>query len=99
MCGPHELVTTIASTIRAIGPGRPRVHRETFYIPSKKSQFDFSTLSDREIIIQTQGEEKLIIVKSGQSILQATLEQRIKVPSHVRRDSAAHAGRSCSAVK
>lgn len=80
MCGPHELMAILASTIRAIGNGRPRVHREIFYIPSKKNQFDFSTLSDREIIIQMHGEEKLIIVKGGQSILQATLEHRIKVP-------------------
>lgn len=80
MQGPHALMAILASTIRAIDPGRPRVKREIFYVPSKKNPFDFSTLSDREISIQTQGEEKLVIVKRGQSILQAALEQRIKVP-------------------
>lgn len=80
MCGPSDLMEIIAKTIRAIGPGRPRVKREIFYIPSKKNKFDFATLRDREIILQMHEEENLVIVKGGQSILQATLEHRIKVP-------------------
>lgn len=80
MCGPMELMEVIASTVRAIGPGHPPVKSEIFYVPPKKNQFDISTLLDREIIIQEQDEEKLVIVKRGRSILQAAIEHRIKVP-------------------
>lgn len=79
-CGPESFMDLVSTTVRAIGPGRPKVRKEIFFVPAKKTDFDFSTLSDREIIIETNGEEKLVIVKGGKSILQAALEHGIKLP-------------------
>lgn len=79
LCGPTGLMDSIASTILSIGPGHPRIKREIFYIPTKSNEFDFSSLEDREIILQTQDMENLVIVKSGQSILKASLEHGVKL--------------------
>jgi len=80
MCGPNGLMESIATTIRSIGPGRPRVKREIFYIPTKRNDFDLSRLEDREVILKNQGAENLVIVKGGESILKASLEHGIKLP-------------------
>jgi ring-1,2-phenylacetyl-CoA epoxidase subunit PaaE len=79
-CGPESFMDLVSSTVRAIGPGRPKVRKEIFFVPAKKSAFDFATLSDREIILDVGCEEKLVVVSGGKSILQASLEQGIKVP-------------------
>jgi len=78
MCGPTQLMESIGSTIRSIGPGRPRVKREIFYVPAKTNDFDFDSLPDREIILEMPDGENLVIVKGGHSILQAAREQGIK---------------------
>jgi ring-1,2-phenylacetyl-CoA epoxidase subunit PaaE len=79
-CGPESFMDLVSTTVRAIGPGRPKVRKEVFFVPPKKSDFDFSSLRDQEIIIDTNGEETLVIVKGGKSILQACLEHGIKLP-------------------
>lgn len=79
-CGPEGFMDLVSTTVRAIGPGRPKVRKEIFFVPTKKSDFDFATLPDREIILDTNCEEKLVVVRGGKSILQASLEQGIKVP-------------------
>jgi ferredoxin len=79
-CGPETFMELVSSTVRSIGPGRPKVNKEIFFVPSKKSEFDFSNLPEREIIMDTNGEEKLVIVKVGKSILEASLQQGIKLP-------------------
>jgi ring-1,2-phenylacetyl-CoA epoxidase subunit PaaE len=80
-CGPESFMDLVSTTVRAIGSGRPGVRKEVFFVPSKKMDFfDFSSLRDQEIIVDTNGEETLVIVKGGKSILQACLEQGIKLP-------------------
>lgn len=79
-CGPQSFMDLVATTVRSIGPGRPKVRKEIFFAPSKKSEIDFSGLRDREIIIDTNGEEGLVFVKGGKSILEASLDQGIKLP-------------------
>ena len=79
-CGPESFMDLVSTTIRAIDPDCPKVRKEAFFIPSKKSDFHFSSISDQEVVIDMNGEEKLVIVKGGKSILQAALEQGIKLP-------------------
>jgi ring-1,2-phenylacetyl-CoA epoxidase subunit PaaE len=79
-CGPESFMDLVSTTVRAIGPGRPKVRKEIFFVPAKKLDFDFATLPDREIILDMQCEEKLLLVRGGKSILQASFEQGIKLP-------------------
>jgi ring-1,2-phenylacetyl-CoA epoxidase subunit PaaE len=79
-CGPEGFMDLVATTVRAIGPGRPKVRKEIFFEQAKKLDFDFVTLPDREIILDMNCEEKFVVVRGGKAILQASLEQGIKLP-------------------
>lgn len=80
LCGPYPFMQLIEETIRGLMPDETKIFKEHYFIPEQTSGFDYTTLPQREVIIQTQDEEKLLIVPSGKSILQAALENKITLP-------------------
>jgi ring-1,2-phenylacetyl-CoA epoxidase subunit PaaE len=80
LCGPYLFMQLIEETIRVIGAHRPNINKEHFFIPDQTPAFDPATLPDREIILLIKDMERAITVKSGRSILQASLESGIQVP-------------------
>lgn len=78
-CGPNGLMDVVEQTLHTIDP-LASLRKEVFYIQDRKSQIDFESAIEREIILHTNDDEKLVIVKPGQSILQAAREQGIIVP-------------------
>lgn len=79
LCGPYPFMQLIEETIRSVSEDPP-INKEHFFIPNQEPVFDPSIFSDREITLQVKNEEKSIKVKSGKSILQASLENGIHVP-------------------
>jgi ring-1,2-phenylacetyl-CoA epoxidase subunit PaaE len=77
LCGPYPFMQLVEETIRSMNPNRLRIFKEHFFIPDLHQDFDPSTAPTREIIIQTKEEERLLVVQSGKSILQAALENNI----------------------
>jgi ring-1,2-phenylacetyl-CoA epoxidase subunit PaaE len=80
LCGPYTFMELIEETIRSINVQGSKIHKEHFFIPEKEPAFDLSTLLDREVVLQVKDEKKVVMVKSGKSILQASLEGGINVP-------------------
>lgn len=80
LCGPYSFMQLIEDAIRSLSDERLKIYKEHFFIPYDASAFDPTALPDREIILQVMNMERLFIVKSGQSILQAALESGIQVP-------------------
>lgn len=79
LCGPYGLMELVSGAISAVASGEQVVKRETFFVESAREEFDFAGLPDRDVIMQVNGEEKLIIVKGGKSILEAARENRVNV--------------------
>jgi ring-1,2-phenylacetyl-CoA epoxidase subunit PaaE len=80
LCGPYQFMQLIEETIRSTANGEIKIFKEHFFVPEKQAEFDPTTLPTRDVIIQTKGDEKLIIVQSGKSILQAAIENNIVLP-------------------
>lgn len=78
-CGPNDLMGIVERAIRMIDPVAS-LQKEVFFTGNAQNEFDFNSLVDREIILHMGGDEKLVIVTRGQSILQATREHSITVP-------------------
>ena len=79
LCGPLSFIQLIEDTIYATMPVDPKIYKEHFYIPEAKEAFDLGSLSDREVIIEIEGEERLLIVPRGKSILESALSSGIKL--------------------
>lgn len=77
-CGPNDLMDIVERAIRTVDPVAS-LQKEVFFTGNAQTEFDFDGLVDREIILHVGGDEKLVIVKRGQSILQATREHNISV--------------------
>lgn len=80
LCGPYSFMQLVEETIRGLSLGETKILREHYFIPEQKSDFDYTTLPPREVIIQIQDEENLLIVPGGKSILQTALENKINLP-------------------
>ena len=80
LCGPFSFMHFIEDTIHLLSPGKANIFKEHFFIPDeKKDEFDFLNLTTREVIIEVKGEEKILIVEGGKSMLQAALESGIRL--------------------
>jgi ring-1,2-phenylacetyl-CoA epoxidase subunit PaaE len=80
LCGPHGFMQIISETLRELKVDTSHIFKEHFYIPEKEErQFDWTSLKSREIGIQLKGTEKRLVVESGKSILQAALDNDIKL--------------------
>ncbi len=80
LCGPHSFMQLIEEVIRSVSEDHLKIHKEHFFIPNQEPVFDPTVFPDREIILHVKNEERLLTVKSGKSILQASLESGIQVP-------------------
>lgn len=80
LCGPYAFMQLIEEAIRSVNEDRLRIHKEHFFIPDQGPVFDETIFPDREIILQVRNEERLLVVKNGKSILQASLGSGIQVP-------------------
>lgn len=80
ICGPYPFMQLVEETIRSFSEDPLKIHKEHFFIPNQETVFDHTVLPDREIILHVKNEEKVLTVKSGKSILQASLENGIQVP-------------------
>ena len=80
LCGPYLFMQLVEETIRSVSGDRPNINKEHFFIPDQKPAFDHTSLPDREILLLVRNEERSLIVKSGRSILKASLESGIQVP-------------------
>lgn len=80
LCGPHAFMHLVEDTIRSVNEDRLKINKEHFFIPDQEPTFDPTILPDRAIILQVRDEERALVVKSGKSILHASLENGIEVP-------------------
>jgi len=81
LCGPYGFMQTIDAAIHSLKTDRTKIYKEHFFIPeSDESRLNLSNLPTREIIIQNEYEDRLLIVEGGKSILQAANENNMKFP-------------------
>lgn len=81
LCGPFSFMKLVDDTIRSLNINRAAIFKEHFHIPSVENAIlDFSNLPPREIIIRSGDVENLLVVDGGKTILEAALENNIKVP-------------------
>ncbi|WP_276374231.1 2Fe-2S iron-sulfur cluster-binding protein [Chryseolinea sp. H1M3-3] len=79
LCGPSSLIKLIEETIYSVD-AEAKIYKEHFFLPQEKQEFDFSNLPTREVSVHVKGEEKFLIVRSGKSILQAAIDNSVKLP-------------------
>lgn len=80
LCGPYELMQLIEETLLSLNVDPANIFQEHFYIPDKKvAAIDVSELVSREVIIRSDGEERLLIVDGGKTILQAALDSNLRL--------------------
>ncbi|MFN8335421.1 MAG: ferredoxin--NADP reductase [Cyclobacteriaceae bacterium] len=80
LCGPLAFMELIEDALRSLNVEPERIRKEYFFIPRQNPDVDFVGLPDREIVLLVNEEEKVVTVRSGQSILQATLAGGIAIP-------------------
>lgn len=80
LCGPQGFMDVIEESIRSISPDRVQINKEHFFIPERLVKVDLSSIPEREVILQNQGEERLVSVPGGKSLLQAALEYGLRLP-------------------
>lgn len=80
LCGPYQFMHSVEETIQSMNPDNSKIYKEHFFIPDQTPAFDHTGLPDREILLSIRDEHKVVSVRSGKSILQASLEAGIKLP-------------------
>jgi ring-1,2-phenylacetyl-CoA epoxidase subunit PaaE len=80
LCGPYLFMQLVEETIRTIGSDHLTINKEHFFIPDQTPAFDHTALPDRDVVLLINDKEMTITVKSGKSILQASLESGVQVP-------------------
>lgn len=80
LCGPFAFMQMVEESIRALNPDNPTIYKEHFYIPDEKREFDSSNLQIRDVILQMEGEEQLLIVPGGKTILDAARDRGMTLP-------------------
>lgn len=80
LCGPFAFMQMVEESIRALNPDNPTIYKEHFYIPDEKREFDSSNLQARDVILQMEGEEQLLIVPGGKTILDAARDRGMTLP-------------------
>lgn len=84
LCGPIAFMQVVEDAIRAFDPDNARIHKEHFFIPDEKREFDYSNLQTRDVILHIDGEEQLLIVPGGETILDAALHRGMTLPHSCR---------------
>ncbi|HWA32923.1 MAG TPA: 2Fe-2S iron-sulfur cluster-binding protein, partial [Cyclobacteriaceae bacterium] len=80
ICGPHDFTKLIQESISSLNTGEIKVFIEHFFIPDSRPNFDFTQLAPRTVTLRTTDGEKSVVVDGGRSILQAAIDNNIKVP-------------------
>ena len=80
LCGPFAFMQMVEESIRALNADNPTIYKEHFYIPDEKHEFDSSNLQTRDVILQMENEEQLLIVPGGKTILDAARDCGMKLP-------------------
>lgn len=80
LCGPFAFMQMVVESIRALNPDNPTIYKEHFYIPDEKREFDSSNLQTRDVILQMEDEEQLLIVPGGKTILDAAHDRGMTLP-------------------
>ena len=79
LCGPQGFMEVVEESIRSVTTDRVSINKEHFFVPDKRLDFDYSNIPDREVMLQMQDQENLLVVPSGKSILRAALEGGFKL--------------------
>lgn len=80
LCGPHGFMELIGESLNSLDVDSARIYKEHFFIPETIDPcLDFSNLPPREVLIKFSDAEKLLVVNGGKSILQAALQNNIKL--------------------
>jgi ring-1,2-phenylacetyl-CoA epoxidase subunit PaaE len=80
LCGPFAFMQMVEESIRALNPDNPTIYKEHFYIPDEKREFDSSNLQARDVILQMERGEQLLIVPGGKTILDAARDRGMTLP-------------------
>lgn len=80
LCGPFAFMQMVEESILALDPDNPTIYKEHFYIPDEKREFDPSNLQTRDVILQIEDEEQLLIVPGGKTILDAARDRGMTLP-------------------
>ena len=80
LCGPFAFMQMVEESIRALNADIPTIYKEHFYIPDEKREFDSSNLQARDVILQMEGEEQLLIVPGDKTILDAARVRGMTLP-------------------
>lgn len=80
MCGPFPYMELVQETIQSLNIDTHSIRKEHFHIPPQERLPDFTDLPARDVIIRFKGEEKLVPVPGGKSILRAALDRNIELP-------------------
>jgi ring-1,2-phenylacetyl-CoA epoxidase subunit PaaE len=79
LCGPQGFMEVVEEAIRSVATDGVSINKEHFFVPDKPQDFDYSNITDCEVILQMHDQENLLVVPSGKSILQAALESGFKL--------------------
>ena len=79
LCGPQGFMEVVEESIRSVATNRVSINKEHFFVPDKPLDVNYSSIPDRELILQMQDQEKLLVVPGGKSILRAALESGFKL--------------------
>jgi ring-1,2-phenylacetyl-CoA epoxidase subunit PaaE len=80
LCGPFAFMQTAEDAIRAIDADKANIHKEHFFIPDEQREFNLSNLQTRDVILQMEDEEQLLIVPGGKTILDAARDRGMTLP-------------------
>ena len=66
-------------SLSGVGVSKEDIRKEHFYLPDEPAALNPEVLPDREVTIHWMGSVMSVLVKSGQSILQAALSAGIQL--------------------
>ncbi|MCU7495972.1 MAG: ferredoxin--NADP reductase [Ignavibacteria bacterium] len=85
VCGPNGMIINVLSALAAEDVDPARVHTEYFTVSINENEdVPDEEIKPRNVTIIFQGKEQVIIVKPGDSILDAALEQGLELPNSCR---------------
>lgn len=83
ICGPSGMMAEAEEGLKAAGVKPEQVHTEKFSAPPPSAtevKSDAPMLENREVTLLVKGKEHKITVKSGTTILDAALDEKIRLP-------------------
>lgn len=79
ICGPEPMMQAVRQALESRGVSASKIREERYSSPARRVRQDVPLLPQR-MLVRTGGQERNVLVKSGQTLLEAGLEGAIAMP-------------------